>query len=67
MVLLDERPGAEVAIVHGVDDDDVPVSLSRGLVARHPWVELHEVPGGHFELIEPGSAGLADGGGRARA
>ncbi len=56
MVLLADRPGTEVDIVHGVDDDDVPVSLSRGLVARHPWVQLHEVPGGHMDLIEPGSA-----------
>jgi hypothetical protein len=24
-------------------------------VQRHPWAELHEVPGGHFEVIEPGS------------
>lgn len=55
MVLLDPRPAAQVTIVHGVDDDVVPVSLSRGLVARHPWVRLEEVSGGHFEVIEPGS------------
>jgi acetyl esterase/lipase len=55
MVLLGRRPAARVTIVHGVDDDVVPVSLSRGLVARHPWVRLEEVPGGHFEVIEPGS------------
>jgi acetyl esterase/lipase len=55
MVLLARRPAAQVMIVHGVDDDVVPVSLSRGLVARHPWVRLEEVPGGHFEVIEPGS------------
>ena len=55
MVLLDPRPAAAITIVHGVDDDVVPVSLSRGLVERHPWVRLEEVPGGHFEVIEPGS------------
>jgi acetyl esterase/lipase len=55
MVLLADRPDAEVEIVHGVDDVDVPISLSRGLVAAHPWVRLHEVPSGHMELIEPGS------------
>jgi acetyl esterase/lipase len=55
MVLLDERPTAEIRIVHGIDDDVVPVDLSRGLVRRHPWVRLDEVPGGHFEVIEPGS------------
>ena len=56
MVLLDGRPGVEVDIVHGVDDEDVPVSLSRGFVSRHPWANLHEVPGGHMDVIEPGSA-----------
>jgi acetyl esterase/lipase len=56
MVLLDTRPAAEIVVVHGVDDDVVPVTLARGLAQRHPWVTLHEVPGGHFEPIEPGSA-----------
>ena len=56
MVLFADRPDAEVEIVHGVDDVDVPISLSRGLVAAHPWVRLHEVPSAHMELIEPGSA-----------
>ncbi|HET6168228.1 MAG TPA: alpha/beta hydrolase [Marmoricola sp.] len=55
MLLLDERPAAAIRIVHGVDDDTVPISLSRGLVARHPWVRLDEVPGGHYEVIEPDS------------
>lgn len=56
MVLLAERPAAEVHIVHGTADEEVPVSLSRRLVAAHPWVELHELPGaGHFEVIQPGS------------
>lgn len=55
MVLLDERPAAEIRIVHGVDDDVVPIDLSRGLVRRHPWISLEEAPGAHFEVIEPGS------------
>jgi acetyl esterase/lipase len=55
MVLLDDRPAADLRVVHGVDDDVVPVDLSRGLVRRHPWIRLTEVPGGHFEVIEPGS------------
>jgi acetyl esterase/lipase len=55
MTLLDIRPVASMAIVHGVEDPDVPISLSRGFAQRHPWVDLHEVPGGHFEVIEPGS------------
>jgi len=55
MLLLDERPSAEIRVVHGVDDDVVPVGLARNLVRRHPWIALEEVPGGHFEVIEPGS------------
>ena len=55
MTLFEAPPTCEVAIVHGVDDDVVPVSLSRGFVGRHPSVELHEVPGGHMEPITPGS------------
>jgi len=55
MVLFSQRPAAHVVLVHGVADDDVPVSLSRALAERYPWVDLHEVPGGHFEVIEPGS------------
>ena len=55
MVLFDDQPAAEVVIVHGAHDDAVPLSLSRGFVERHPWVELREVPGDHMGLIEPGS------------
>lgn len=68
MVLLDERPAADIRIVHGVDDDTVPVDLARNLVARHPWIRLDEVASGHYELIEPDSdvwpdvlAALSDG------
>ena len=60
MVLLADRPAAEVDIVHGVDDDDVPISLSRGLVAAHPWVRLHEVPGGSHGADRAGFRRLAD-------
>jgi acetyl esterase/lipase len=55
MTLLDARPECPVAVVHGVEDADVPVSLSRHLVERHPWIDLREVPGGHMEPTEPGS------------
>jgi acetyl esterase/lipase len=55
MVLLTDRPTADVHLVHGVDDDVVPVSLSRGLAERYHWIDLREVPGGHMEVIEPGS------------
>ena len=59
MTLLDVRPECAIEIVHGVDDDVVPVSLSRGLVERHPWIGLREVPGGHMEPIEPGTVAWA--------
>jgi acetyl esterase/lipase len=55
MLLLDQRPAADIRIVHGVDDDTVPVDLARNLVARHPWIRLDEVPAGHYEVIEPDS------------
>jgi acetyl esterase/lipase len=56
MGLFDVRPPADIAIVHGDRDEDVPVSLSRGFVAAHPFVGLHELPGvGHMDLIDPGS------------
>lgn len=53
---FEDGTSTEVRIVHGVDDDIVPVDLSRTFVARHPAVSLTEVPGGHFEVIDPGSA-----------
>ena len=57
MVLLADRPDIEVHIVHGVDDDDVPLSLSRGFVTAHPWVRMHALAGaGHMDLIEPASS-----------
>ncbi|MET0997599.1 MAG: alpha/beta hydrolase [Marmoricola sp.] len=57
MVLLADRPATEVAVVHGADDEDVPIELSRRLVAAHSWVSLRVLPGtGHMELVDPGSA-----------
>ena len=56
MTLFGQHPAAEIAIIHGVEDDDVPVTLSRRFVAAHPWVSLIEVPGDHYGVIEPGSA-----------
>ena len=45
--------------MHGVEDDAVPVSLSRGFVAATRGSSSSEVPGGHMELIEPGSTAWA--------
>jgi dipeptidyl aminopeptidase/acylaminoacyl peptidase len=51
------RPACEVVIVHGVDDDIVPVANSRGLHAAHPWTVLCELDGvEHYGLIDPLSA-----------
>ena len=55
MGLLDDRPAYDVTVVHGSDDDDVPLSLSHALVERHPWIGLHELGCDHMGLIDPTS------------
>jgi acetyl esterase/lipase len=51
---LRDRPTAEVVVLHGDEDVDVPVDLSRGLVARHGWIDYRELAGtGHMEVIDP--------------
>jgi acetyl esterase/lipase len=46
----------DVVVLHGVDDDIVPVDNSRGLAARHPEVDLRELAGvEHFGVIDPTS------------
>lgn len=50
-------PAAATVVVHGELDDTVPVSVSRGYCER-TGVRLVELPAtGHFELIDPSSAG----------
>ena len=53
MVRLDQRPAAEIVVVHGTRDGNVPIDLSRRLVERHPWIRLEELGCGHFELTDP--------------
>lgn len=53
--------GARLRLVHGSDDDDVPVEVSRAYAAaardRGDDVSLRELPGaGHMDLVDPGSA-----------
>lgn len=49
-------PSAPTLLVHGTDDDRVPVELSRRYAAR-PGARLMELPGvEHFGLIDPESA-----------
>jgi pimeloyl-ACP methyl ester carboxylesterase len=51
------RPAAEVVVVHGDRDDDVPVESSRGLQARFDWLDYRELAGAdHFDVVDPRSA-----------
>ncbi|ROR89299.1 alpha/beta hydrolase [Nocardioides aurantiacus] len=55
VTLLDRRPPYDVRVVHGSADEAVPLPLSRGLVERHPWIDLTELDTDHMSLIDPGS------------
>jgi acetyl esterase/lipase len=56
MTRMATPPACEVVVVHGTDDANVPVSLSRALADRHPYVTLFELAGTeHFALINPRS------------
>ena len=49
-----QRPSADVVVVHGDRDDDVPVESSRGLARRFAWLDYRELAGAdHFDLIDP--------------
>lgn len=51
---LAQRPPGEIVVLHGSEDDRVPISNVRGLLVRHPWITLHELQGTeHFALIDP--------------
>ncbi|WP_406218721.1 alpha/beta hydrolase [Streptomyces decoyicus] len=49
--------GVPVTILHGTDDPDVPLDLSRRYAARSPaTTDLRELPGvGHYAPVTPGS------------
>jgi acetyl esterase/lipase len=54
MTRLGSGTPPEVVVLHGVDDDVVPVTLSRGLAAAHPEVDLRELDDvEHFGVIDP--------------
>ena len=54
---LRSRPGCDVVVVHGDADDDVPVSISRGLKTQAEWVDYRELAGvDHLALVDPLSA-----------
>lgn len=43
-----------VVLLHGVEDETVPLSQSHAYVVAHPHAVLHEVPGaGHLAVIDP--------------
>ncbi|MEU9118013.1 alpha/beta hydrolase [Streptomyces sp. NPDC048483] len=48
--------GIPVTILHGTDDQDVPLDISRRYVAAHPAADLQELPGvGHYAPVTPGT------------
>jgi acetyl esterase/lipase len=47
--------GVRTVIVHGVDDDVVPLSQSEDYLAASPSTTLQRVPGGHFTHLDPTS------------
>jgi acetyl esterase/lipase len=49
-------PATRIAVLHGAADDVVPVEQARSLAARHPRVEVVELPCGHSEVIDPQSS-----------
>jgi pimeloyl-ACP methyl ester carboxylesterase len=47
--------GVRTVLVHGVDDDVVPISQSEDYLAVAKDCTLVRVPGGHFEHLDPSS------------
>ncbi len=56
------RKGARVTLFHGLEDNNIPVSMSRELAAANPQaVRLIEVSGaGHNDIIEMAQTRIAD-------
>lgn len=54
-------PRAPITIVHGNEDDTVPLEVARAYVTRHPSTRLVALPDtGHFAVIDPLSAAWAN-------
>jgi acetyl esterase/lipase len=49
-------PTARVAVLHGRDDDIVPLGVAESYCRQQPAAELIAVDGGHFGVIDPRSA-----------
>lgn len=51
------RPAADVVVVHGDRDEQVPVECSRKLARRFDWIDYRELIGAdHYDVIDPLSA-----------
>jgi len=49
--------GVPTVVLHGAEDEEVPLEQFTDYAAAHPDAELVTLPGtGHYTLIEPGSA-----------
>lgn len=46
-------PQTQIALVHGLGDDEVPVDYSRRFATRDSSIRLETPDCGHFELIDP--------------
>ena len=56
-----DSPSTAVEIVHGMQDEVVPVQVSDAYAARHPRVRLTAIDDcGHFQLIDPLSSAWDD-------
>ena len=54
---LKPKGDTPVTLLHGVDDEVVPLRQSEAYAAAHPDATLRAIPGaGHFALVDPESA-----------
>ena len=50
---LEKQGGAEVFVLHGSDDEAIPVTMSRTLAAKVPGVVRYtEIPGGRHNTLQ---------------
>ncbi|HEX8005308.1 MAG TPA: alpha/beta hydrolase, partial [Trebonia sp.] len=50
------EPRGRVVLIHGTEDADVPLGMSRSYVRAHPAARLVVLPDtGHLALIDPAS------------
>src|SRR5690606_37042660 len=50
---LEKRGGAEVFVLHGSDDEAIPVAMSRDLAKEFPGtVRYTEIPGGRHNTLQ---------------